>query len=249
MNTCGVQNSGAIFAWENINQMPVLFDTGAQVSVISIKYCGKAQDLLPVTVKNLKGVTGRKINALGMCIFPLDIGFSRVLSHTFVVVDLDLPYAILGIDFMQANGVILDPRAKTVFLPYSRDRVPLSTFSDVVDYSDCVNDSYKTEIWEPLTVGRVTVRNDDKDESAKLGEEQCYKLLQSFPELTSLPDYNKPAKHPFRLDVDLIDNTPILQKPRKFTKAEHEVIKRHMEDLVKKELLLEERLAMCHRWF
>ena len=152
--------------------------------------------------------------------------------------DLELPYAILGIDFMQANGVVLNPRAKTVFLPSTNEWVSLSTFSDVVDYSNCNDAGYKSEVWEPFRVSRVTVRNKIKDDCAKLGEEQCYKLLQSFPQLTSLPDYTKPSKHPFKLDVNLTDSTPILQKPRRFTKAEHELINSHMEDLVKKGALV-----------
>ena len=44
INTCGTQSKSAIFGWEAIARIPVLYDTGAAVSVISRVHCGVIDD-------------------------------------------------------------------------------------------------------------------------------------------------------------------------------------------------------------
>lgn len=113
INTCANENKRAIFGWDCMNKMPVLFDTGAEISVITTEHCKFSNNLVPSQLNDLKGVTGQKIHVLGMCTFPLDIGFSKSFCQNFVVVDLHLPYAILGLDFLEANGIILDPKQES----------------------------------------------------------------------------------------------------------------------------------------
>ena len=132
INTCGSQNKSAIFAWESITKVPVLFDTGAEVSVISTKHCGVIRNFNPAGgLVSLRGVTGQIIKVLGKCVFPLDLGFSQVLNHDFAVVDLELPYIILGLDFMKNNGLILDPKSEAVSFASLKEEIQLSTFDNL----------------------------------------------------------------------------------------------------------------------
>ena len=85
INTCGAKNKHAIFGWEAITGFPVLFDTGAEVSVISTRSCGSIKNLTPSPMPFLKGVTGQKIDVMGKCLFLVDLGFSKVLDHIFFV--------------------------------------------------------------------------------------------------------------------------------------------------------------------
>ena len=240
INTCANDNKRAIFGWDVVNNMPVLFDTGAEISVITSEHCNFSSNLLPSKLNNLKGVTGQKINALGMCTFPLDIGFSKSFCQNFVVVDLCLPYAILGLDFMEANGIILDPKQESAYLLNLGDRIKLSTFSQITadyNYLDC--DENTSSLFSYLSLNKISVNSSDKSKCEKQAEEKIYSMLKSYPELTIEPDYNKPAKHSFKLDIDLIDRTPILQKARKFTSSENTIIKEHMDNLVKRGALKE----------
>ena len=233
INTCGEKNKHAIFGWEAITGFPVLFDTGAEVSVISTRCCGSIKHLTPSPMPFLKGVTGQKIDVMGKCLFLLDLGFSKVLDHIFVVVDLDLPYIILGLDFMKAHGLILDTKSETVILNISKEQIELSTFADVSEFT-CNEPLYERDLIRSLTINSVGTCDEDKSEEAKQAEQRCYNLLNSFPELTCDPDYHKPAKHPFKLDIELIDPSPISQKPRRFSMSNQEIIKQHMIDLEKK---------------
>ena len=114
-----------MFVKEAITDMPVLFDSGAEVSIIAARCCVDKSNLRTLATHNLKGVTGQTITSLGECSTPLDLGFSRVLTHDLVVVDLDLPYIILGLDFMTKQGIVLDPKAKN---PISRDLIIQSVY-------------------------------------------------------------------------------------------------------------------------
>ena len=60
INTCATDNKFAIFGWDSINSMPVLFDSGAEVSVITVEHCGMVNSLSPSKINCLKGVTGKK---------------------------------------------------------------------------------------------------------------------------------------------------------------------------------------------
>ena len=237
INICEVRKEIAMFTKEAFTGMPLLLDSGAEVSVIGVNQCGGGANILPTTVSNIKGVSGRNINVLGMCHYPLDIGFQHVIHHNFLVVKLNLSYGILGLDFMKEHGVILDPRAAKAYLP-SNDSITLSTFSEVINDRELTDPVCKIQWVKSLFVDRLVVSSSNKDARAKEAEIKCYEMLKSFPNLTQEPDYNKPLCHNFKLDINLVDKTPIMQKPRKFTQAEHDLIKAHMEDLVKRGALV-----------
>ncbi|MEC8569052.1 MAG: hypothetical protein VXY56_12360, partial [Pseudomonadota bacterium] len=139
INNCANDSSSAIFVWEYLNGVPVLFDTGAEISVISKRHCNIVNKLSPSSVKNLRGVTGQRINTLGIYRCPLDLGFPITFVHNLVVVDLILPYLILGLDFMKENGIILDPKSQIAYLNTSSNDVQLSTFHELTTQSEIIS--------------------------------------------------------------------------------------------------------------
>ena len=52
--TCGEMSKSRMFAKEAILDIPVLFDSGAEVSVIAAKCSGDIQTLQPISASNLK---------------------------------------------------------------------------------------------------------------------------------------------------------------------------------------------------
>ena len=232
VNTCGQLKGSRMFAKEAISDLPVLFDTGAEASVVAVDKCSSGKELMSVPAQQLRGVTGQEISSVGMCTMPLDLGFSRVLCHQLIAVDLDLPYIILGLDFMQAHGIVLDPKAEAAYLNSPGDCINLSLFQEV---------AHPTEICDAITVAqliksirRIEVTSNEESEEAKGGEEKCWEILRSFPGLIAPPDYSQPAKHNFQLDIKFVKDEPIVQKPRRFSQQEHILIKDHFRDLLRR---------------
>ena len=235
VNTCGVQNGSRMFGKEAITEMPVLFDSGAEVSIIAARCCGGKANLGPPDTHNLKGVTGQSIASLGVCTIPLDLGFSRVLTHDLVVVDLDLPYIILGLDFMTKQGIVLDPKAEAAYLSESDDAIELFLFQEIFSRkTEEISEVQVSQMIKSLSINRIEVSRTNKSDEAYQGEKACLQILNSYSDLIRTPDYNQPVKHSFALDIKLMDVSSILQKPRRFTPLEHEVIKEHMNDLCKR---------------
>ena len=233
VNTCGEQSNLKMFAVESITGMPVLFDSGAEVSVIAACRCGGGDSLTPLSSgKRLKGVTGQEIVSFGKCTVPLDLGFSRVLQHELVVVDLALPYIILEVDFMSCQGIILDPREEAVYLSHSEDCISLSFFHEIDGIKEECERLQVAELMQDKGVNTITFRGVAKDSEALAGEARCLELLEQFPNVTKPSDYTKPPRHDFELDIELIDHSPIMQKPRRFSSDECATINTHMQDLI-----------------
>ena len=234
INTCREHSKAKMFAKEGITGRPVLFDSGAEVSIISAEACGSRRNLDSAEMYELRGVTGGCIKTLGKCRFPLDPGFSKTFVHELIVVDMQLPYIILGQDFMRANGILLDPKAEAAYLLSSSDAVDLSFFDDVLSVAEEVSPWQIATIVKSFHVDRVEVKKMDKCIAAKRGEELCLAHVSSFPELTATPNYKKIPKHNFSLDIVFSNDTPITQRPRKFSIEEHGNIKHHMLDLIQR---------------
>ena len=234
VNTCGDQSGLKMFVMEAITGMPVLFDSGAEVSVIASSHCGYGEAVQPsVSGRRLKGVTGQDIVSVGTCTVPLDLGFKRVLTHELIVVDLNLPYIILGLDFMKFHGIILDPRSEAVHLSGTTDDcIPLSLFGDIKGDEDEMDSRYVEQLFHSKGVNRITVGVAVKDSEAQAGEAKCFELLKQFPDLIKTPDYTEEVKHGFELDIELTDSSPIMQKPRKFSPDQCVTIDNHMQDLI-----------------
>ena len=221
INTCCEYSKAKMFATDIITGKPVLFDSGAEVSIISGDACGTWEDLDPANMYELRGVTGGTIKALGQCLVPLDPGFSKTFVHELIVVDMHLPYIILGQDFMRDHGILLDPKAEAAYLSSSSDAVHLSFFDDVTNSVQEVSTWQIATIMKACVIDSVTVGKSNKSRAARRGEELCLDLFNSFPELTATPDYTKLRKHDFTLDIVFSQDLPITQRPRRFSIEEH----------------------------
>ena len=223
-----------MFVREALTKLPVLFDSGAEVSIIAVQNCGGSQNLGPPDSCSLRGVTGQNISSVGRCRIPLDIGFSRVLTHEVIVVNLDLPYIILGLDFMRKQGLVLDPKAEAAYLSGTDESINLCLFQEVCAEPEEMDEVTVARLIGSLAVNRIEVSENLKGIEARNGERHCLKMLDSFTDLIKPPDYNRPVKHKFKLDIELIEKKAIMQKPRRFTTSENLLIKEHIEDLCKR---------------
>ena len=109
----------------NGQSIKALVDTGAAISVIDKEVLQEVykEQLLQLQTDNLgdvKTVSGEALPVLGMFTTPVDIA-NGSYSCTFLVVQ-DLPYdALLGRDFLQENGAIINLKESTLQLDGKRD--------------------------------------------------------------------------------------------------------------------------------
>ena len=63
--------------------------------------------------------------------FLLDLGFPKTFLFKLIVVDNNLPYIILGLDFMRKQGLVLDPGREIALLDEPRGWVRLSLWQEL----------------------------------------------------------------------------------------------------------------------
>lgn len=229
-----VKMDNEMFVIENVIKAPALLDSGAAVSIVPNKLWkshGSGNLNKENEIRSLKGVTGNPISIMGSCTVPLDLGFSRMLEQEIIVVDLDLPYLIVGADCMLKHGIILSPQEHKAFLVNDYDSTNLHSFTDAVTTLE------EEEVLSygggnaEIMVNKIGVLDSERGEEERRGDAACRMLLKAFPSLTSSPDYKKPPRHNFKLDIQLSDDRPILQRPRRFSPKDQEIIKDHFTDL------------------
>ena len=109
-----------------INQIPVIFllDTGAAVSLLRIDLWNRIRPndlttLQPYNDKKLIGAEGTPLRIYGSTVIT-----ATMETHQFripvVVVDQLTSEAILGLDFLKANGCVIDAAKGTVEFPYQK---------------------------------------------------------------------------------------------------------------------------------
>ena len=85
-----------------------LIDTGAAVSVIP----KEAGDVTNPSVQQLRAANGTPIAAYGRKSLTLNLGLRRTFRWMFIVADV--PYPILGIDFLDHFDLLIDARGRRV---------------------------------------------------------------------------------------------------------------------------------------
>ena len=65
-------------------------------------------------------------------------------------------------------------------------------------------------------------------------QQRCEDILNEFPEVTAEPRYDGKPKHNFTLDINLTDDTPFYQKPRRCADVKRRAIIDHFEGLATK---------------
>ncbi|CAH8534467.1 unnamed protein product [Dicrocoelium dendriticum] len=101
----GICEPGRLFYLRDVRSgMRFLVDTGAQVSVVP----PRPEDLRHCSVYSLQAVNGTPIRTYGERSITLNLGLRRPFPWIFIVAKV--PTAILGLDFFQHHGIIVDPK-------------------------------------------------------------------------------------------------------------------------------------------
>ena len=85
-----------------------MIDTGAQVSIIPVT---KQEAATPAAL-TLQAANGSAIETFGQRLLQLDLGLRRVFPWVFIIARV--PYAILGLDFLEHHGLVVDPRKREI---------------------------------------------------------------------------------------------------------------------------------------
>ena len=166
----------------------------------------------------LKSVTGDPLNVFGAAELQLKFNRQQTISHNFIIAELPLNYGILGFDFLNQGHTIFSTRP-----PVLRDAVTQNCtelFCSIKDLPTKKEEEGMSSMIRPTETTPFMVECSNPMNSAEKldrerAENMCKNILNDFPELSSSPDYNKPCHHKFRLDIDLVDETPLVQGPRR----------------------------------
>ena len=121
-----------------LTQLKFLIDSGSEISVMP----RSPSDRLDEKAKyKLKSANGTAIRTYGTKVVKIKVG-SRYLKWTFVIADVTRP--ILGIDFMKAHGLIIDPADNCLVNRVTAERIPCQTAADTS--RQCL----KIEITDPV---------------------------------------------------------------------------------------------------
>ena len=226
----------------------ILVDTGATTSVCPRHLCSETG----TSDKLLVSFTGEHNRASGTVERILDLGLDSCITHTFTVADVNLPYLIIGFDFLTKHQIGFDgDRQSYVHFPSgqvittrkgsTKNAKQISklatTFIDTrkSDFDDQPEEKNDDEDFEREELSLIHFRVnlvgvlDDKGATG-----MCQTILDQFPMLFAVPDYNLPVKHKFKLHLKEIINTPILFRPRRCSIAEQEATTRNFTDLEKR---------------
>ncbi|MEL6804677.1 MAG: hypothetical protein AAFO91_12945, partial [Bacteroidota bacterium] len=216
-------------------RIPILIDTGASTSIVPKHISPKIDVTNP---SRLFGFGGTEIFSPGTCSLQLDIGFGPLPAHPFQVVEKNMDYAIMGIDFMRANNLELKHDPEKLIQSHS------GKYARTVHFAE---QAWKSkEFWEEKFLKHRaspeeelvnSKDNPSPNTTTKMSDasKKCWDLLRQYPNLTKVPDYNSPAKHSHVLDIEpTADFKPISCKPRRASPAELEATRKTFDDLVKR---------------
>ena len=93
------------FVSDKLSKATFLVDTGASFSVLPMHTCDPSL-ITAASVDTLTTIGGGCLPCRGLVTCSVDLGFSRFLTHEFLVTEL--PYGILGIDFLRRFRLNVD---------------------------------------------------------------------------------------------------------------------------------------------
>ena len=218
----------ANFCFDRTLGVYILIDTGASVSLIPEKLC-KATAKAPQL--EISGVTGEPIRVVGTHTCTLDIGFNDTNPHMFLVVDIDLDYIIVGLDYMSPRQLYPIPYLNSLTQGNSGVTIGL------VEFPQQTSEIFKSDIKKKrlsLEEQVVAQKDESKQVSSTEAINKCRELLEKFPELTCEPDYTTPPKHSHVLDIELFSYETVRHRPRSCSQVDQEAIDSNFEQLTRK---------------
>lgn len=100
----GCNVSGRLFVTDRKSGIRFLIDSGAAVSCLPVRFSSNRR----VTNFSLTAANGSKIRTYGVQRLELDLGLRRIFPFVFVIAEIT--HAIIGVDFLEKYGLVLDIR-------------------------------------------------------------------------------------------------------------------------------------------
>ena len=232
-----VSEEARIYVLEKFLNVPVLFDSGSQVSLISGNLWDKRGVLEPETSLVLKGLAGGGLEILGRKNFLLDLGLPKTFLFNLVVVNNNLPYIILGLDFMRKHKLVLDPGREIVGMERPRGWIRLNLWQELSG-----ENSNMIQIAALINSDGTQKRREPRSEEAQWGERKCRELVELHKKVTGEPNRQK-VNMKFALDIDFFVDSPISQRPRKFSRDQQTLIAEHFQDLENRGIVVRQSSA------
>lgn len=187
-----------LFIFDKDNKLNFLIDSGAEISVLpSSKFMNgnKVSDII------LTAANGSNIATYGKKLLSVNLGLRREFPFVFVVADISKP--IIGADFLEKYGLLVDVKHKSLI-------DPLTSLS--VNALSCY---CKVPLPKLFSI-----------------DNQYTRLLKQYPSIISEPDYSKPVRHStvHRL---LTKGPLPFTKPRRLDPVKYKAAKTEFDFLVK----------------
>ena len=227
------------FALDYNSMSPVLIDGGSAVCIIPEQLCN---DSHTYTSTIIRVVGGFDLKPVGKCYLTLNFGFGNLPRQEFLVLDHDIDYLILGVNFMRPNGINARYDESVLFHTVTKETAPIIHFEE--------NSFQRALFWAKFLDEKTGDHGDERitelahafnvttDESQHASD-QCRALLDGFPTLTEVPNYNSPPKHRHVLDIEVKETfRPFTQRARPCSLENQKVIRDNFNDLIERGALV-----------
>ena len=196
----GIDFSCRLFIEDPKTRITFLVDSGAELSVLPCKFGGnnpKPDDSISLVAAN-----GSPIQSFGTRTLELSLGLRRLFPHVFTIADVTHP--ILGADFLQRHGLLLD---------FEKRRI--------------------TDTKTLLCVGAIAqhIPVPEIPAIANPGNLQINLLLSRYPQLLEQPNYHLPVKHSVVHYIETNGALPYCT-PRRLPPDKHKAAKAEFDKMV-----------------
>ena len=242
-----------LFTFDSEFVMPILIDTGASISIIPKRFVDKFEKDFPIEIDGICGKTA----TLGSITTTLKLNLPINPPHKLYVADVNLDYAIVGMDFLRPRKltiVVHNPMliqncgAKNVSVPLlpGQDGLPPKAWSSFLDYwvnSPIVLPKLEVEQLQSTNNGVKQTHSCNKISSpATEAETQCLDVLNKYPTLTQEPTYERYPRHGHVLDLSPLPNTTVVKPFTAYTKKLNEnekaIVREQFSAMVKRGVLV-----------
>ncbi len=234
-------DSEGFFVYDHNNHIPFLIDSGASRSILPLFLIKSLKLNQSVSENHLRSVTGDPLEIIGNTCLTLQFNQLQTISQNFIVAKVPITYGILGFDFIKkgfsfsSNPPILRDQVTqlcTHLICSRKDKPAVAQIREgsTTHQRESDRDTSDSNVGNSIPPFSVSCEG-----PSRVGaEKRCRELLNLFPELTSTPNYSKPCSHQFVLDIDLTDETPLIQQPRRCSALERQIIAENFRQLQEK---------------
>ena len=196
-----VNTSQAFFIKDPLTNLNFLIDTGSTVSLLPFHL---TNDFIHNTNSSLKAANGSHIKVHGHACRAISLNTPQTYEWTFKVADVKI--AILGLDFLNHFGFLVDTRNKRLL----------------------TTDSMTSEIRHKLKIECAAISKNEKKHN--IGPEFNF-LLSEFPEVFELSNYHKTPKHDTVHHI-ITSGPPVHSRMRRLSPERMLILRRELQHLL-----------------